>query len=282
MQPTYRLKPGTIDQLGKNALVLLGYPDDRGIANLGGRPGAQSGPNQIRKSLYRLIPPIPTKDFLDLGDIPMSQDLGVDHQAALIQLRSIPGDCRIVTLGGGHDWAYPDVMVFLERYKTKKPLVINIDAHLDVRPTEGNTINSGTPFFRVFENFGPFELFQIGIQEANTNPAHLEYCLKRKVRIFWRHEITKAVTAIKKIAKGRPVFLSVDIDGFHSGIAPGASAAQPTGIDWNEYLQLSQAIRNRGDIKALGIYEVSPPLDRDDQTSRLAAHIVHLFWRGLN
>jgi formiminoglutamase len=76
---------------------------------------------------------------------------------------------------------------------------------------------------------------------------------------------------------GRPVFLSIDIDAFSSAFAPGASASYPVGLDPAEFIGLLPWMSKTWDIKGLGIYEVSPPLDQDNRTSKLAAILIHNF-----
>jgi len=77
------------------------------------------------------------------------------------------------------------------------------------------------------------------------------------------------------ILRPRPVFLSIDIDGFSNAVAPGASQSWATGFLPKDFFQVFNLLRLRLDVRLLGIYEVSPPLDLDAQTAKLAAQIMH-------
>ncbi len=77
------------------------------------------------------------------------------------------------------------------------------------------------------------------------------------------------------ILKSRSVFLSIDIDGFSSAIAPGCSQSWATGFSAQDFFPCLEILKARLDVRMLGIYEVSPPLDSDDRTSKLAAQIIH-------
>lgn len=84
---------------------------------------------------------------------------------------------RILSFGGGHDYGYPDGAAFLESCRTtannRKPLVINFDAHLDVRSSEKG-LSSGTPFYRLMEKYGDsFDLIELGINLSATVPITL-------------------------------------------------------------------------------------------------------------
>ncbi len=79
------------------------------------------------------------------------------------------------------------------------------------------------------------------------------------------------------VQSNRPTFVSVDIDCFSSSYAMGCSQAWPTGFIPNELLPFLNLLYSRLDVQALGIYEVSPPLDQDEQTVKLASQIIHQF-----
>ncbi|MEK7355711.1 MAG: arginase family protein, partial [Bdellovibrionota bacterium] len=60
-----------------------------------------------------------------------------------------------------------------------------------------------------------------------------------------------------------------------SAVAPGCSQSWATGLMPREFFATFELIVTRLDVRALGLYEVSPPLDQDDRTSKLAAQIAH-------
>jgi formiminoglutamase len=265
-----------------NGWVLIGHPDDEGVSRNGGRPGAALGPQRIREALYRLTPGRAFKaPLLDLGNTTKSdRDLG-SHQTLLVKELSplYENRRRVISLGGGHDYAYVDVGAFVasQPIKGKKstwPLVLNFDAHFDLRPLESGP-TSGTPFRQLLEQYD-FDLFEIGVQSHSNSEALFDYAEKNKVST-WSFQavhgrLLKMLKTIK--ANNRPVFLSVDMDAFSSAFAPGTSAAAPIGLDANEFLLALQWIMKSWNVKGLGIYEVAPPLDRDNQTSKLAAIFI--------
>jgi formiminoglutamase len=267
-------------QCATGDVLLVGHPHDRGIQIGGGRGGAALGPYSFRKSLSRVADTVPLLQVFDAGDAHSEhpdQDLG-----------RISSLASVLTIGGGHDFAYFDVRSFLAREKpvpsSLRPLVVNIDAHLDVRLPEPNGPSSGSPFRRLLEDKDfDFELVQVGIQPAVNSLAHFNYCERNGVKVFRRAEVADFIPWISTRTKSsdRPCFLSVDLDAFHSGIAPGVSAPSPVGLEWLEFVKLFSALSDGFNIKALGIYELSPGLDRDQQTAKLAAHIAHTWLEDL-
>ena len=77
------------------------------------------------------------------------------------------------------------------------------------------------------------------------------------------------------IIKPRPTFISVDIDCFSTAFAMGCSQAWPTGFSPQDLFPVLNILYRRLNVQALGIYEVSPPLDQDERTVKLAAQLVH-------
>lgn len=271
--------------------VIAGYPDDEGIQLNSGRLGAKQAPDSIRKYFYKTTPSawIPQDiDIHDIGNLSTEISLAERHETLKHTVaEQISAGHTWVGLGGGHDYGYPDGAGFLlsQAKSSKKPLVINFDAHLDVRPaTQG--LSSGTPFYRLLtdESLPSFDFVEIGIQGQCNSPAHYQWLQERDGLIIDLDEIltTNLMDAVLNrlapmILSPRPTFISLDIDAFSSAYAPGCSQSWPAGLSANEFLPLMRVLKQRLDIKAFSIYEVSPPLDTDDQTSKLAAQILHNF-----
>lgn len=271
---------------------ILGYPDDEGVQLNGGRPGTRQGPLEIRRAFYKMTPgPIKSLQVWDAGDISLKLPLSERHQKAAAQVKtSLMADKFLLTLGGGHDYGYPDGKGFLEAFRKskKKPVVLNFDAHLDVRPTDSG-LTSGTPFYRLLEEFSEeFHFFEIGIQDHCNAQEHIQWCEKKKGKILYQRQIEKQglVNVLKKSLvkfKSHPTFISVDIDGFSSAVAPGCSQSWPTGLEAREFFQALEFLFHHLEVKSVGIYEVAPPLEVGPLTSRLAALILYrsLILKGL-
>lgn len=278
-------------------LVLWGYPDDEGIQMNGGRVGARLAPDSIRETLYKTTPGLDFQRLprlVDLGNIDVTKPLHERHEkgrtlSRLMCEKNIP----FIALGGGHDYGYSDTCGFLDAFtKTStgnldsKPLVLNFDAHLDVRPADKGH-HSGTPFRRALTEFPfQFEFFEIGLQPQCNARDHWQWALAQGAHLL-AYDQVKGSSLISKTQseleqfKHRPTFLSVDIDAFCSAEAPGCSASWPTGLEIRHFLDLLEWLQTHLNVRGMGIYEVSPPLDEGTRTSRLAALICFSFLKNL-
>ena len=281
------------EELKENDFVLFGYPDDDGIKLNGGRPGAAEAPKFIRQALYKMTPSakksLLRQKIYDYGDLALtSGDLAVRHELARKHLlKCYMKEAKAICLGGGHDYGFADTAAFVDRYHAthkNKPLVINFDAHLDVRPPK-NGPNSGTPFYRLYEEHkNKFNLLEIGIQNQCNSPHHVRWAKERDIQIvdldtlensgwesIWR------TTELRNLDQNQPVFVSFDIDALTAAEAGGCSQAWATGLRLNECLKFLDQLYKKAKVRGLGIYEVSPALDWDNQTSKTAALLAYHF-----
>jgi formiminoglutamase len=269
-----------------SAWALLGYADDEGIAMNGGRVGAKEGPDAIRKAFYKMTPSLLNpvrKDLVDLGNLSAEVPLAERHQRGRhIVHQTLSLGHRTLSLGGGHDYAYADGAGFLDHCASlpERPVMLNFDAHLDVRTTEKG-FNSGTPFRRLLTDYpGNFEFIEVGLRNHCNSFDHLQWAQNQGAKILLMDDIRSVgllalLQPLLESLKGRPAFVSVDIDAFTSSEAPGCSQSWAGGLTFDELSPVLREVQQSLNVLGLGIYEVSPPLDVDHQTSKLAAMILH-------
>jgi formiminoglutamase len=268
--------------------VLAGYPDDEGIKNNGGRLGAREAPNAIRKFLYRMV--ATDNRIYDRGNLQTDSPLPERHEYARNSaLEALNENHHWIGLGGGHDYGYADGAGFLEwsKSQSKKPVIVNFDAHLDVRKPAAD-INSGTPFYRLSELGVEFDFVQIGIQRQCNSQNHLNWSLDKNHTVitledYWSSHVSLAEFVTKRLGDlllhRRPAFISVDIDAFAWPYAIGSSQSWPTGLEPKEFWPCFSLLLKRFNVRTLGVYETSPPLDFDSGTSKLSSLIVDTFIR---
>jgi formiminoglutamase len=155
-----------------------------------------------------------------------------------------------------------------------------------VRPLDFG-LTSGTPFFRLLtdKTLPAFDFIEVGLQPQCNSATHVEWLRHRGGHVLTLNELLENGRFVETFLERttpfllhpRPTFLSVDIDAFSSAFAPGCSQSWSTGLVPNDFFRLLNILLKRLDVRMLGIYEVSPPLDVDNRTAKLAAQIVHGF-----
>ncbi len=270
------------------AIALLGYACDEGVRRNLGRPGAVKGPDAIRAQLGKMTNHLSDKvSILDMGNVEcLDGNMEATQQALQKQLQAIlKNNTFPLLLGGGHDIAYGHYCGLRNYLGEKQSLgIINFDAHFDLRKYEKAT-NSGTPFYQIAEDCAkqgfPFQYLCLGIRkEANSKELYrtadeLEVTYLSQAEFSMQH-IEQVKRAIKTfLSKVDAVYVSIDLDGFSSAYAPGVSAASPVGFSPDIVLASLGLIIQSKKLISADIAEMNPAYDRDDQTAKLAASLLH-------
>lgn len=264
--------------------ILLGFASDAGIRRNLGRPGAKLGPDQIKTQLAKL-PCATDKVFFDLGNIVCVEDeleLAQNQFAQLISFCHQQGH-QTIAFGGGHEIAWAHYQGLAPHYH--KLGIINFDAHFDIRPYQnGQPGTSGTPFSQIAawceENKRRFEYCCIGIQLMGNTPSLFQRAAELNVRYLSAEDIYEKSLAWHQAFLDEfmlnldHIYLSICLDVLAECFAPGVSAPQPLGLTPWLMLPLLKYIMQSGKVVSLDIAELSPPLDQDQKTARLAAQII--------
>jgi len=268
------------DQFAKCQVVILGCPQDEGVARNKGRVGAKLAPTEIRRAFYRMPKPaaLAAIRIFDLGDVVVKPPLESIHARHYEVVRQLLQEGKIVlVLGGGNDIAYPDVKAAAKQFG--RVLAFNIDAHLDLRADEER--NSGTPYRQLMiENHLPPELLhEIGIQPLANSTAYLDYAHAKRISIHPLEEVQKR--GVDDILRGplsatqiKAIFWGFDLDSVRASDAPGVSAPSPVGLSAEQICRIGTLAGRDARTRILEFSEVNPTHDLDGRTSRLAALIL--------
>lgn len=280
-----------------SAYALIGSEVDADVRRNLGKPGAIEGPNAIRRAL-RILPEHPpaTVTLFDVGNIYLETSAGErqlrraqEALAKAVEVVQSQGLFSIV-LGGGNGLSFGHwlgIHRFLEMSSPSQKLgIINFDAHFDLRPLNERGISSGTPYSQVAEYSRrhdiPFQYLCIGIQRAGNT----QFLFDRAMQLGALHLLADQfleeykfdmLTTIHRFLHGLDaVYLSVDLDVFTSGSAPGVSAVNPDGITPGPlFYALFDQIVGTGKVVGFDVAEMSPPHDaQDGRTARLAARLI--------
>lgn len=273
----------------ESAIALIGYCCDEGVKRNLGRPGAANGPDAIRMALAKMPNHLSDKiTLVDVGNIhcvetemEAAQDQLAHAITELLQAHIFP-----IVLGGGHDMAYGHYNG-IRRYlsaQNKTIGILNFDAHFDLRSND-NGNNSGTPFYQIAQDCKqdgiPFRYLCLGIRkDANTKllfqtaeDLSVHYVENERFNLHHLQTIKSEVAGF--IQTVDCIYTTIDLDGFSSAYAPGVSAASPMGFTPDMVLEILKIIVDSKKLVSLDIAELNPEYDKDNQTAKLAASLLH-------
>lgn len=258
-------------------VILYGMPMDWTVSY---RPGSRFGPNRIREVSIGLEEYSPYLDrelhevpFFDAGDIPLpfgnaqkSLDLIEEYVDSILEKGKFP-----LGMGGEHLVSWP---VFRAMYKKYPDLaIIHMDAHTDLREEyEGEPLSHSTPIRKVAELIGPENVYSFGIRSGMKE--EFEWAKEVGMHIS-KFEVLEPLKQVLPKLKGRPVYVTIDIDVLDPAHAPGTGTVDAGGITSKELLASIHAIAG-SDVHVVGadLVEVAPVYDHSDQTANTASKLL--------
>jgi formiminoglutamase len=285
---------GEPDALRPGRAVLIGFPQDEGVRRNGGRVGAAEAPDEIRRWLHRLTTGDPAlqRDLtaappLDVGNVRIAGDLEQSQEALAAVVAAVVGSGAVpVILGGGHETTYG---VFLGYVAAGLAVgIVNIDAHLDVRPLIDGRGHSGSPFRQALDHAPPLARYVcMGAQPHVTSGEHLRYVSEHGGRVHWHREVevrpsTCLNAEVQHLSnEGLSVHVTIDADVVRQADVPGVSAPNPIGIEGRWLMDAARIAGLSPQVAGLDLVEINPRHDRDGQSARWGALVVWNFLVGL-
>jgi formiminoglutamase len=285
---------GDEPKLRPGQAVLVGFPQDEGVRRNHGRPGAAQAPKEIRQYLYRLTPwdsanNIDLADHppLDMGNVRVAGTLEESQEALGAVVNGILAQGAVpVVLGGGHETAYGHYLGYVAASRSVG--IINIDAHLDVRPClSGQRGHSGSPFRQALEHpthpLPGKQYICLCAQPHTVSRAHWQYARERGCTVRWAHELKDSLEQqfhweIDQLASaGCQIYVTMDADAIQLADVPGVSAPNPVGITGVAAVSLARLAGKSPWVSSFDLVEISPPWDINGQSSRWAALVLWNF-----
>ncbi|KTD16582.1 formimidoylglutamase [Legionella jordanis] len=267
----------------QQGIAFLGFCSDEGIRRNEGRPGAKEGPMSIREQLAKL-PCHKSKNLIDIGNIVCQGEeleLAQSEFAQLIQYAKSSG-YKTIAFGGGHEIAWAHYLGLTANYP--KLAIINFDAHFDLRPLKDNQATSGTPFLQIAQycrqNQLPFNYCCLGIQPVGNTESLFKIADELDVTYLTAEQINTKSLAWQIaflddfLLSHDYIYLTICMDVFAECFAPAVSAPQALGMTPWQALTLLKYILQTGKVVSFDVAELSPPLDQNHKTARLAANLV--------
>ena len=250
---------------------LFGVPYD-GTTSF--RPGTRFGPAAIREVSNGLESYCPQLD-LDLEDLAFA-DLGavaipfgapepvvaaVERATeAVLELGLAP-----LMLGGEHSISSGAVAAVARRHP--ELALVQLDAHADLRHDWlGNRHSHACAMRRCLEVLPSGTLRQIAIRSGTREEFEELRAAERLVAI------ERMAEALRPL-RGRPIYLTVDLDWFDPAVLPGTGTPEPGGFLWRDFAALIEELRHHR-LVAADVVELAPQLDPTGVSSVLAAKVV--------
>jgi len=252
--------------------VIVGLPYD-GTCSF--RPGTRFGPEAIRGASYGLETYSPASNA-DLGNVAYYDagelEFPLGNRDAILEIirrnakEVVQSGKRWLGIGGEHLVTFPALQAYVEKYPDLG--ILHFDAHADLRDDYlGEKLSHATVLRRCMELISPERLVQIGIRSGPKE--EFDWMRRHGTLLDTMADIPRGLERLK----GRPIFLTIDLDCLDPSIMGGTGTPEPGGLSFKEFTDWLSAFRGLNFVGA-DVLELSPHYDPSGVSTVTAAKVV--------
>lgn len=254
-------------------IVIFGAPFDSTTSY---RPGTRFASKAIRAESYGIETYSPYQDrdledlkVFDAGDL----DLCFGHPARVLDdieeftLTLMKDDKFPLMIGGEHLVTLGTVRALKQRYKDLH--ILHFDAHTDLRNDYmGETLSHATVIRRCWELVGDGKIYQFGIRSGERK----EFVWAKEHTYLQKFNLDGLDEAVKEL-KGKPVYLTIDLDVLDPSIFCGTGTPEAGGVDFTTLLN---GILSLSGLNIVGcdMNELSPQYDQSGTSTAVACKLL--------
>jgi agmatinase len=265
--------------------VVLGIPTDEATTQ---HPGARYGPRAIRdastqfpyykrgRGYYdpeRDRPMLRALEVRDAGDVAIVPTLPDENGRRIVEAVAgfLARGIFPVCLGGDHS-VTPSIL----RAFTDTPIhLVQIDAHLDFVDRLGGAAEThASPMRRARELPWVRSLTQLGLRSIVSSAEDYAAARAAGNRLVPTSQVRGAPNTDWWADLAGDAYLTLDIDAFDPGVAPGTGFAEPGGLTFADVTTLVRTLARRLRIRGMDLVEVNPYFDASRRTAVLAARTI--------
>lgn len=162
-----------------------------------------------------------------------------------------------LVLGGEHSLTIGAIRPFVRRFPDL--CVLHLDAHADLRNGYlGEPHSHAAAMRRVLDHAG-VQLVSVGIRNIAAEEAAFFLENRDRVQIHWaRDRHTWNLDDVVDRLRGRPIYLTFDVDCLDSGLMPATGTPEPGGLSYDDVIAVIRAAAGAGRIVGADIVELAP------------------------
>lgn len=256
-------------------IVLFGAPFDSTTSY---RPGTRFASQTMRNESFGLETYSPYQDrdltdyaIFDSGDLELpfgNSESALDEIENRAQIILSDGKLPFM-IGGEHLVTLGSVRAVLKRYPDLH--IIHFDAHTDLREEYlGVKLSHASVIRRCWDLIGDGRIHQFGIRSGDR--PEFQWAKEGHVNLHKFH-FSGLKETVEQL-KGKPVYLTLDLDVLDPSIFPGTGTPEFGGVTFMELLEALHTVISGCDVVGCDVNELCPPLDLTGASTAAACKIV--------
>lgn len=163
-----------------------------------------------------------------------------------------------MVFGGEHAITPGAIRPLLKRYPDM--VMLHFDAHADLRDGYmGEHFSHASAIRRCLDN-EQLSVVSLGIRNISAGEIPFYEANRERVHIYWAYQKQQwNREEIVSHFKGKPVYITVDVDGFDASLMPATGTPEPGGLFWQEVVDVIQQVcQVSSQVIGADINELSP------------------------
>lgn len=193
---------------------------------------------------------------LEAPDIPAEHGAALDCLENMVEAVLQAGKFPLV-LGGEHSLTAGAIRPFARRFSDL--VVLQFDAHTDLRDEYlGEAYSHACAMRRVLDHEG-VSVVAVGIRAISAEEVPFLEANRERVSVHWARERESwQLEDIVEPLRGRPIYVSFDVDGFDASLMPATGTPEPGGLFFDEACRVLRAAAEAGTIIGGDVVELAP------------------------
>lgn len=195
-------------------------------------------------------------ETLEEPKIPSRSEDALDLLASLTG-KALEEGAFPLTFGGEHSITPGAIRPFLKKYPDL--VLLHFDAHADLRDGYEGEHYSHAAAIRRCLDAPQLSVVSVGIRNISAEEIPFLEENRHRIHIHWAREKAKwTLDEIIAPLKGRPVYVTFDVDGFDASLMPATGTPEPGGLFWDDVMPILRAASEVATFVGADVNELAP------------------------
>lgn len=179
------------------------------------------------------------------------------HQLETLVQRVLDDKKFPFVFGGEHSITAGSIRPFVKAHNNLA--ILHFDAHADLRDGYHGEHYSHASAIRRCLDHPNVEVVSSGIRNISAEEIPFFEANRDRIHIYWAKDKKNwNINEMVSHLKGRPIYLTFDVDGFDASLMPATGTPEPGGLFWDDVQEIITAASKVGTIVGADINELAP------------------------